>query len=84
MNRYNRLKLQTLSAFARADGEWLTPSAVAETLDFMPRRSAWTYFKRLWSFGLLERHYFGKGTLTYRISAAGAARLRWLRSSGCE
>jgi hypothetical protein len=80
MNRYNKLKLQTLSVFARADGEWLTPSAVAETLDFLPRRSAWTYFKRLWRFGLLERRFSGKGTLEYKISEGGAARLRWLRS----
>jgi hypothetical protein len=80
MNRYNKLKLQALSAFARSNGEWLTPSAVAETLDFWPRRSAWTYFKRLWRFGLLERRFSGKGTLEYRINEAGAARLRWLRT----
>jgi hypothetical protein len=43
------------------------------------RRSAWTYFKRLWRFGSLERRFSGKGTLKYRISNGGAARLRWLR-----
>jgi hypothetical protein len=80
MNRYNKLKLQALSAFARSKGEWLTPSAVAETLDFSPRRSA--YFKRLWRFGLLERRFSGKGSLEYKISDGGAARLRWLRSRG--
>ena len=80
MNRYNKLKLQALSAFACANGEWLTPSAVAETLDFSPRRAAWTYFKRLWRFGLLERRFSGKGTLEYRISDGGTSRLRWLRS----
>ena len=35
---------------------------------------------RLWSFGLLERRSRGRGTLQYRISEAGRARLRWLRS----
>src|SRR5271154_6695018 len=42
--------------------------------------SAWTYFKRLWRFGLLERRSSGKGTLEYKISDGGTARLRWLRS----
>lgn len=51
MNRYNKLKLQALSAFAHANGDWLKPDFVAERLDFTPRRSAWTYFKRLWRFG---------------------------------
>jgi hypothetical protein len=78
MNRYNELKLRALSLFA--GGEWLTPDQVARQLNFFPQRSAWTYFKRLWSFGLLERRYLGKGTLAYRISAAGVSRLRWLRS----
>jgi len=80
MNRYNKLKLEALSTFARANGEWLKPDLVAERLDFQPRRSAWTYFKRLWRFGLLERRSWGKGTLQYRISEDGADRLRWLRS----
>jgi hypothetical protein len=78
MNRYNELKLRTLSLFA--SGEWLTPDQVARQLNFFPQRSAWTYFKRLWTFGLLGRRYLGKGTLAYRISDAGLARLRWLRS----
>ena len=80
MNRYNKLKLEALSAFARANGEWLKPDLVAERLDFEPRRSAWTYLKRLWRFDLLERRSWGKGTLEYRISQDGMARLRWLRS----
>jgi DNA-binding IclR family transcriptional regulator len=80
MNPYNSLKLQALSVFARANGEWLRPSLVAERLDFLPRRSAWTYLKRLWRFGLLEKRSFGKGTLQYKISDEGTARLKWLRS----
>jgi hypothetical protein len=81
MNRYNKLKLRALSAFARESGVWLKPGLVAERLDFWPRRSAWSYFKRLWRFGLLEKRSWGKGTLEYRITESGAARLRWLRSS---
>jgi DNA-binding IclR family transcriptional regulator len=77
MDRYNELKLETLSILAR--GGWYTPYEVAERLDFYPRRSAWTYLKRLWRFGLLERRSSGRGTLEYRISDAGLARLRWLR-----
>jgi hypothetical protein len=78
MNRYNELKLRALTVFA--GGDWLAPNQVAQQLNFFPQRSAWTYFKRLWSFGLLERRYLGKGTLAYRISEAGLARLRWLRA----
>jgi hypothetical protein len=59
MNRYNELKLQVLSLFASERGAWLEPSEAAERLDFLPPRSAWTYFKRLWKFGLLERRSSG-------------------------
>jgi hypothetical protein len=52
---------------------------VAERLDFVPRRAAWTYLKRLWRFGLLERGLLA-GTLKYKISEKGLARLHWLRS----
>ena len=80
MNRYNELKLRVLSLFAATRDEWLAPDEAAERLDFVPSRSAWTYFKRLWRFGLLERRSRGRGTLEYRISELGKARLRWLRS----
>ena len=80
MNRYNKLKLKALSMFANAGNVWLKQREAAERLNFWPTRSAWSYFKRLWRFGLLERRFFGKGTLEYRISEGGAARLRWLRS----
>lgn len=78
MDRYNKLKLRVLSSFAA--GEWLRPVEVARRINFFPSRSAWTYLKRLWSFGLLERRSLGKGTLQYRISDGGIERLRWLRS----
>jgi len=80
MERYNELKLQVLAFFASTQGEWLGPLEAAEMLGFFPARSAWTYFKRLWQFGLLERRSLGRGTLEYRISELGRARLRWLRS----
>jgi hypothetical protein len=80
MDRYNKLKLRALSVFAVAGVKWLRPSAVAEQLQFSPRRSAWTYFKRLWQFGLLDRRSSGHGELEYRISDGGMARLRWLRA----
>jgi DNA-binding IclR family transcriptional regulator len=80
MNRYNKLKQKTLAFFSEADGEWLKPDEVARGLDFWPRRSAWTYLKRLSKFGLLEKRERGRGTLEYRISEAGEVRLRWLRS----
>jgi hypothetical protein len=82
MNRYNELKLQVLSLLASTQSEWLGPNEATEKLDFFPARSAWTYLKRLWGFGLLERRSRGRGTLEYRISDLGRARLRWLRSQG--
>jgi hypothetical protein len=82
MYPYNKLKQKTLAFFSEAHDAWLKPFEVARGLDFRPRRSGWTYFKRLWGFGLLERRSRGRGTLEYRISNAGAARLRWLRSRG--
>jgi hypothetical protein len=80
MKSYNKLKLKVLSLFSNAGGEWLKPSDAAEELGILPPRAAWSYFKRLWRFGLLERRSWGRGTLEYRISEGGAARLRWLRS----
>jgi len=80
MNRYNKLKLKALSVFASAGGDWLRPNKAAEKINFLPPRSAWSYFKRLWRFGLLDRRFSGRGTLEYRISQGGVARLRWLRS----
>ena len=68
--------------FESAGESWLRSIEAAQKLDFYPRRSAWSYFKRLWRFGLLERRFSGKDTLKYRISNGGAARLRWLRARG--
>jgi hypothetical protein len=79
MNRYNKLKQKALSVFANAGGAWLRPSEAVKRLNFWPARAAWSYFKRLWRFGLLERRSLGRGTLEYRISSRGAARHRWLK-----
>jgi hypothetical protein len=80
MNRYNKLKARVLNVFASANGEWLAAGEAAEKLNFVPPRAAWTYFKRLWRFGLLERRSCNGDVLKYRISEEGIARLRWLRS----
>jgi DNA-binding IclR family transcriptional regulator len=79
MNRYNKLKIRTLNVFVFAPGAWFRPDEVAERLDFVPRRALWTYLKRLWRFGLLNRRSSGRGTLEYRISERGAVRRRWLK-----
>jgi len=78
MKRYNKLKIRTLDVFAFAPSAWFGPAEVANRLGFVPRRAVWTYLKRLWRFGLLERSYLS-GTLKYKISERGTARLRWLR-----
>jgi hypothetical protein len=49
-------------------------------LQINKRLARFEIVERLRRFGLLERRFFGKGTLQYRISNAGAARLRWLRT----
>jgi hypothetical protein len=78
MDRYNKLKRQTLAMFVEAN--WLKPAEVAEDLNFFPPHSTWSYLKRLWLFGLLDRRSIGKGTLEYRINDAGLTRPRWLRA----
>jgi hypothetical protein len=80
MIRYKELKLRVLSLSESAGRDWLGPSEAAERLNFSPPRAAWTYFRRLWRFGLLERRSTGRGTLKSRISEQGVTRLRWLRS----
>jgi len=85
MNKYNELKLRVLSLFASTQSEWLRPDEATERLRFTPARAVWTYLKRLWGFGLLERRSRGRGTLEYRISDLGQVRLRWLHSqSDCS
>lgn len=80
VNRYNKLKIRALEVFAFAPGAWLTPQEVAERLNFRPRRAVWSYLKRLWNFGLLERRSFGRAALKYKINQRGQSRLDWLRA----
>jgi DNA-binding IclR family transcriptional regulator len=80
MNKYNKLKQKTLAVFADKDGDWIRPHEIANSVNFRPRRTAWTYLKRLRRFGLLEERSYGKGTLQYRITRAGTARLEWIRA----
>jgi hypothetical protein len=80
MDGYNELKIKTLSAFADCGNDWVRPMEIARRLDFRHLRSAWSYLSHLQRLGLLKRRSFGKGTLRYRISQKGEARLRWLRS----
>ena len=70
MSKYNKLRIRTLKVFAFAPGAWFKPGEVADRLDFVPPRAVWTYLKRLWRFGLLERHTSENGTLRYKISEA--------------
>src|ERR1700756_3125450 len=62
----------------------LPPERMTPKREIRPRschlRSILICFERLWRFGLLEKRSRGRGTLQYRISQHGAARLRWLRS----
>src|SRR6516165_9607478 len=71
----------TKTRHERRNGNGCTrPVDVARLVSFFPSRSAWTYLKRFWSLGLLERRAVGKGTLHYRISEVELKRLRWFRS----
>jgi len=72
------LKIRTLKLFIAAPGKWLSPREAASGLDFVPPRAMWTYLRRLWGFGLLEKRSNSRGTLEYKISAEGEARLHWL------
>ena len=78
MKRYNKLEQRSLSVFASASGTWLEPMKVAQKLNFLPSRSAWSYFRRLWRFGPLER---GAPTERARRSIASANKA-WLGFDG--
>ena len=83
MDRYSKLKVRTLKVFAFAPGTWFTPREVGESLNFIPKRAVWTYLKRLWKFGLLERDTSETGTLKYKLSEGGAARFAGCRGFEC-
>jgi hypothetical protein len=76
-SRYNKLKKHTLEIFERHGG-WLTPPEWAVLAGFYPVRAAYSYLKRLYSFGLLERKEDIGACVLYRLSERGRRRLFWL------
>jgi DNA-binding PadR family transcriptional regulator len=72
-------KAEVLSIFDRA-GRFLTPDQVCARLQTPPdRRSMYSYLLRLGRQGLLERKQAGRGSLAYRLTERGRARLEYLR-----
>jgi len=73
-------KVEVLSIFDRSGG-FLTPDQVCRKLQRSPdRRSAYSYLLRLSRQGLLERKQTGRGSLVYRLTERGRARLEYLRA----
>jgi hypothetical protein len=73
--RYNRLKLDVLTAFEGRG--WLSVRMVSQLAGLSPVRLCYTYLLRLHRFGLLHRR---RGSLiVYRLSERGRRRLLWLR-----
>ena len=75
-------KREVLSIFDRAGG-FLTPDQVRTKLQPPPdRRSVYSYVLRLNRQGLLERQQTRRGTLAYRLTERGRARLEYLKRQG--
>src|SRR6202162_484833 len=71
-----------LTIFNRSGG-FLSPDEVRANLRPYPnRRSFYSYLLRLSSQGLLERRTIGRGSLAYRLTDRGRARLEYLRHQG--
>jgi len=77
--KFNSLKKRTLQVFDRAGG-WLDVQAFAARAGFYPMRAAYSYVRRLWRYGLLDRARDARGRLVYRISGRGRRRLAWLNT----
>ena len=72
-------KSEVLAIFSRASG-FMTPDEVRRQFRPSPdRRSIYTYLLRLARQGLLERNQAGRGSLAYRLTERGRARLEYLR-----
>jgi DNA-binding PadR family transcriptional regulator len=72
-------KTEVLSIFHSAL-TFLRPDQVRAGLDPPPdRRSLYSYLLRLSEQGLLERHQTRRGTLAYRLTERGRARLRYFQ-----
>ena len=76
-------KSSVLSIFAKSIG-FLTPDAVRSRLNpVLDRRSFYSYLARLERQGLLERHPVAqRGSLAYRLTVRGKARLEYFRRIG--
>jgi DNA-binding PadR family transcriptional regulator len=73
-------KEEILAIFSRSTG-FLSPDEVRVNLRPEPnRRSFYSYLLRLASQGLLERRSAGRGSLAYRLTDRGRARLGYLRN----
>jgi DNA-binding PadR family transcriptional regulator len=77
-------KEQVLAIFTRFGG-FLSPDEVRANLRPSPnRRSFYSYLVRLSSQGLLERRSNGRGSLAYRLTERGRARLEYLQHRGAR
>lgn len=76
-------KRSVLSIFANSIG-FLTPDTVCSRLNPVPdRRSFYSYLARLERQGLLERYpVLQRGSLAYRLTVRGKARLEYFRRIG--
>jgi DNA-binding PadR family transcriptional regulator len=72
-------KTEVLSIFDLA-GDFLTPDQMRAKLQTrLDRRSLYSYLLRLARQGLLERRQTRRGTLAYRLTERGRARLRYFQ-----
>ena len=72
-------KAEVLAIFDRAGG-FLTPDQVRAQLHPPPdRRSAYSYLRRLARQSLVQGRSTGRGSLAYRLTDRGRARLEYLR-----
>ena len=72
-------KAEVLEIFEQSSG-FLTPDELRAKLRPTPdRRSVYSYVLRLARQGLLERRWAGRGSLAYRLSDRGRARLKYLQ-----
>jgi len=76
----NSLKITVLRVLAKHGG-WMRPSTIwiEAGAPARLRRVSYTYLKRLFSYGLLQRKEW-LGRLAYRISDAGRRTLAWYES----
>src|SRR5271169_3834886 len=77
-------KEEVLVIFNRSSS-FLSPDEVRSNLRPSPnRRSFYSYLLRLSSQGLFERRSIGRGSLAYRLTERGRARLEYLRHRGAR